>query len=148
MSKLRQYVTLEKFERAYKEFMKQAEKNAVSGKSEGTKTPFGFWDNNYFDGAHMLNQYGYGAASKAPHINWWVLSIYYIVETGDVVMGIEEDRYSHLKELPGIIGYVQMENKKMRVASFYESTKDNIDYEIIWTRFIDISEKIMELGLY
>lgn len=30
-------------------------------------------------------------------MNWWVVSIYYLPDSGKIIMGIEEDRYPHLK---------------------------------------------------
>ena len=98
-SELRKYITAELFKKAYLEFMEQADKNSITGKAEGGKTPYGFLEKNNFDGADFLRQFGHGAASKAPHMNWWVVSIYYTVETGSIILGIEENRYPALNSI-------------------------------------------------
>ena len=98
-SELGRNVTLDKFKTAYRMFMEQAEKNAISKKSEGKRFPYGFSDNYKFDGAGFLQHFGQGAASKTPYMNWWVVSIYYIVDSGAVIMGIEENRYPYLNKM-------------------------------------------------
>ena len=145
VSELRQNVTPEKFEAAFTVFLEQAEKNAISGKSHGGRTPYGFEKNTYFDGANFVYHYGQGAASKTPYINWWVLSVYYIVEKGSIVMGIEEKRYPHLNQMKPL-RYKQIGNKRENVAVFYETLKDRIDYAVLYERFIS-AEEIMALGL-
>jgi hypothetical protein len=147
MSELRKNLTVNKLEIAYKDFMKQAEKNAVSGKSEGKKIPLVLLNGNIFDGSGVLNQYGYGAASKAPHINWWVVSIYYEVESGRIVMGIEEDRYRYFDKLTKPTRYTHIGKKNVRVAVYYEATKNTVDYNELYEKFIDLSEQVMKYGL-
>ena len=145
-SELRQNITPEKFEAAFKVFLEQAEKNAVSGKSHGGRTPYGFDNNTYFDEADFVTHYGQGAASKTPYINWWVLSIYYVVDKGSIVMGIEERRYPHLERMKPI-RFKQIGNKRENVAVFYETLRDRIDYATLHLKFITIAEEIMRLGL-
>ena len=78
--------------------MKQAEENSVTGKSNGSRTPEGFVKMKD-DGADFVQHFGQSAASKTPYMNWWILSIYYLVDSGNIVMGIEEERYHHLNEM-------------------------------------------------
>lgn len=146
-SELRQNVTPEKFEATFKVFLEQAEKNAVSGKSHGGRTPYGFEKNTYFDGANFVYHYGQGAASKTPYVNWWVLSIYYVVDKGSIVMGIEERRYPHLNKMKPL-RYKQIGNKNEDVAVFYETSRDSIDYATLYDRFISVAEEVMALGMH
>lgn len=87
MSELQEVLSFEKFELAFKSFMNQAESNAISGKSRGSKSPLGIVATKasdssgklLVDGAHLGVQYGQGAASRSPYFNWGVVSIYYLV---------------------------------------------------------------------
>ena len=144
-SELSKNVSAEKFELIFKYFMRQADENAISKKSNGGKKSK-YLDNCYFDGANFYTQYGQGAATKTPHINWWVLSIYYLPDTGEITMGIEEFRYRHLNKM-NPIAHKFVGNKKERVAVFYETMKDTIDYNELYEVFIDVSEEIMRLGI-
>lgn len=144
-SKLRQGVSAEKFELIFKEFIRQADENAKTGKSFGGKKPK-YLSNYYFDGAELCCHYGQGAASKTPYLNWWSLSIYYIPENGRIIMGIENNRYPHLNKMKPI-SHRFVGNKKDKVAVFYEATKDAIDYKELYDNFIDVAEQIMRLGV-
>ena len=128
VSELCRKLTLALFEKAYVQFMEQADRNAASKKAQGSKVPYGFEGNNIFDGADFRQHFGQGGASKTPYINWWVLSIYYLVDSGNIVMGIEEDRYPYLSKMRPL-KFEQIGNKKTNIAVFYESTKDNVDYD-------------------
>ena len=144
-SKLRQGVSAEKFELLFKEFLRQADINAITRKSNGGKDPK-YLDNNVFDGGKKIGcHYGQGAASKTPYVNWWVLSIYYIPENGRIIMGIESDRYPHLNQM-NPISYESL-GKDRRIAVFYKSTKSSLNYEDLYESFLDVSEQIMKLGI-
>ena len=137
-------VTFEKFQPAFVEFLKQADENAITKKSEGSKTPYGFTAETAKDilGLH----FGQGAASRTPYMNWYVVSIYYIPETSKIVLGIEEGRYSHLDEMQPL--KTEAIGKKDRyVAVFYECDKNNIDYKELYEHFVSVSEQVMDLGL-
>ncbi len=62
-------------------------------------------------------------------------------------MGIEENRYSHLNQMSPV-KYEKIGNKKEKVAVFYETAKDNIDFVELHKVFIDTAEEIMSLGLF
>lgn len=127
--------------------MKQAEENRVTGKSNGSITPEGFVKMKV-DGADFVQHFGQGAASKTPYMNWWVLSIYYLVDSGNIVMGIEEERYHHLNEMK--IQPSRRERigrKKTDIAVFYSTTKDAINYNDMYDRFLSVSEELMRLGM-
>lgn len=143
-SELRQNVTFEKFKAAFEAFLEQAERNALSKKAHGGKKPVGF-ENTRFDGAEFHTHFGQGGASKAPYLNWWALSIYYIVEAQSIVMGIEKNRYPHLDKLE-FSRYKNVPGKE-DVAVFYASPKDSIDYAAMYDKFITTAEEIMALGL-
>ncbi|MCR4615835.1 MAG: hypothetical protein K5756_06780 [Clostridiales bacterium] len=149
-SELCKNVSVEKFELIFKDFMRQADDNAKTGKSFGGKKPK-YLDNCFFDGADLGYHYGQGAAAKTPYLNWWVLSIYYLPENGKIIMGIEniganESRYPYISQMKPIT-YKYVGNKKYKVAVFYETTKETIDCGELYDNFIDIAEQIMRLGV-
>lgn len=147
-SELSKTVSAAAFERAYKAFMEQAEKNAISGKAQGSKVPFGFSEKPECDGAHFKPQYGQGAPSAAPYMNWWVVSIYYLPKSGNILMGIEEDRYPHLKEIQiKPLRYDQIGNKKVNTAVFYAAHKTYVNYGELYEKFLQVCEEVMRLGL-
>ena len=145
INELSKKVSQEKFELIFKEFMAQADENAKTGKSNGTKKSR-YLDNNEFNGAKFKCNYGHGAATKTPHINWWVLSVYYIPYNGRIIMGIEDHRYPYLNKM-NPISHKSIENKKDTVAVFYETTKDNVNYKKLYEAFINIVEQITILGV-
>ena len=148
-SELSQVVTATAFEKAYAAFIDQADKNASSGKAQGSKTPYGFSEKPECDGAHFKSQYGQGTPSAAPYMNWFVVSIYYLPNSGDIIMGIEEDRYSHLKEMSiKPLRYAQIGNKKVSTAVFYSTNKSSVDYGELHEKFISVCEEVMRLGLH
>jgi hypothetical protein len=146
---LSKVITFEKFELAYSKFIAQAELNAKTQKSEGSKTPYGFDfapKQNYICGGAFSQHFGQGAASKTPYISWHVVSIYYVPERQKVVLGIEESRYPHLKEMQPI--KTEAIGKKDRyIAVFYECPKDAIDYAELYNQFIGVATQVIELGL-
>ncbi|MCR5457356.1 MAG: hypothetical protein K6F14_04720 [Clostridiales bacterium] len=144
-SELRSRLTRKQFEEAFFHFMEQADKNAVTKRSEGKRTPYGI-TNNSFDGAKLTQHFGQGAPSKTPYLNRWVVSIYYLVESRRIVLGIETDRYRYLSDMKPI-RLKQIGNKKTNVAVFYESTIENVNYGILYSSFLSVSEQVMELGL-
>ena len=144
-SELRKNVSAEKFELIFKDFLRQADDNAKTGKSFGGKTPKSL-DNCFFDGAHLRCHYGQGAASKTPYLNWWVLSIYYLPNNGNIVMGIEDYRYPYIDQMKPII-HKFVGNKQDKVAVFYETTKSTLNYKDLYNHFVDVAEQIMKLGV-
>ena len=148
-SELRKNVTAELFEKAYLKFVEQANKNAVTGKAMGGKTPFGFSEKNKFDGADFLQQFGQGAASKSPYMNWWTVSIYYTVETGSIILGIEENRYPALNSIKiKPLTFKRIGNKNEDIAVFYEATKETVNYTELHECFLNVCEEVIRLGLH
>lgn len=136
------------FENTFAGFIAQADKNAISGKGEGGQTPVGFSAKPSCDGADISTHYGQGGASKTPYLNWWVVSIYYTPDNGNIMMGIEETRYPHLKEMQiKPLRYAQIGNKKVDVAIFYSATKSSINYSELREGFMNVCEEVMRLGL-
>ena len=147
-SELSQMVSAKAFENAYTHFIEQADRNAESKKAQGSKVPYGFKERPNCDGADFKAQYGQGAPSAAPYMNWWVVSIYYLPENGNIVMGIEEDRYPHLKEMNiSPLRYDQVGNKKVKIAVFYSAHKTYVNYGELYEKFIQVCEEVMRLGL-
>ena len=147
-SDLSKVVTASAFEKAYTAFIEQADENAKSGKSNGKKIPFGFSERPYCDGAHFMAHYGQGAASATPYMNWWAVSIYYLPANGNIVMGIEANRYPHLREMQiKPLRYEQIGKKKVSIAVFYSTNKSNVNYNELYDKFIDTCEEVMRLGL-
>ena len=147
-SDLSKVVTASAFEKAYTAFIEQADENAKSGKSNGKKIPFGFSERPYCDGAHFMAHYGQGAASATPYMNWWAVSIYYLPANGNIVMGIEANRYPHLREMQiKPLRYEQIGKKKVSIAVFYSTNKSNVNYNELYDKFIDVCEEVKRLGL-
>ena len=144
-SELRQKVDVETFELIFREFLRQSDDNAITKKSFGGKKSK-YLDNTRFDGADLLTQYGQGAASKTPHINWWVLSIYYLPNNGKIIMGIEADRYPHLDKMKPI-SYKDIGGRDVKIAVFYETTKNTLNYVELYDTFLDVAEQVMRLGV-
>ena len=145
-SQLSKIITFEKFEKAYSSFIEQADKNVMTKKGEGSKTPFGFDGDNVINNWSFSQHFGQGAASKAPYISWFVVSIYYVTDNAKVVVGIEKERYPHLDKM-NPIKTEEFGKKDRYVAVFYECNKDNIDYEKLYEQFISVSEQVITLGL-
>lgn len=142
-------LTAELFEKIYTRFIEQAEENAITKKAYGCRTPYGITfsgENKLIDGGTFSQHFGQGAASKTPYINWHVVSIYYIVESSRIVLGIEEDRYPYLKRMKPIKSE-QIGNKKTKVSVFYESTKESVDFGSLYECFIRVSEEVMKIGM-
>ena len=148
-NELSKIVTYEKFEIAYSKFLEQADNNVKSKKSEGSKTPYGFSfeaNQNVICGGGFSQHFGQGAASKTPYMSWHVVSIYYVVESQKIVLGIEEARYPHLKKMEQI-KTESIGKKDRNVAIFYECSKNSIDYKELYNKFMSVSNRVMELGL-
>lgn len=151
-SELRRQMTAELFEKAYRIFIDQADKNAISKKSHGERLPYGITkeDNEKIkrvDGGGrfgMAQHYGQGAASKTPYINWFVVSVYYLPDTKNIVIGIERERYPKLNQMKPN-RYSELGNRNTDVAIFYETRRDSLDYAKLYDRFIEVSEEVMRL---
>lgn len=147
-SELSQIVSAKVFENAYAHFIEQADRNVETRKAQGSKVPYGFKEKPECDGAHFKAQYGQGIPSAAPYMNWWVVSIYYLSDSGKIIMGIEEDRYPHLKEMKiEPLRYEQIGNKKVNAAVFYSAHKTYVDYGELYEKFIQVCEEVIRLGL-
>lgn len=147
-SELSRVVPLALFKKAFEAFMEQADQNAITGKSYGSKTPFGYSKKPPCDGADLAQRFGQGAASMAPYMNWWVVSIYYLPANGKILIGIEENRYPHLMELEiRPIRRAQIGNKKIKTLVYYSTTKESIDYSELYENFLCVCEEVMRIGL-
>ncbi len=147
-SELSKVFDIKAFENAYSELIKKADNNANSKIFEGGQTPYGFDKKPRCDGADVCTHYGMGRASKSPYLNWWVVSIYYLPDSGNIVMGIEESRYPHLHDMKiKPIRYSRVGNKKEDVAVFYSTTKTNLNYAELYEKFLCVCEEVMRLGL-
>ena len=62
-----------------------------------------------------------------------------------IVLGIE-DKYSHLNKMTPI-KFEQIGNKKYKVAVFYESAIEKVDYGKLYECFVIVSEQVMQNGL-
>lgn len=144
-SELQRVLTRDVFEKAYRAFLEQADKNAISKKANGGSIPYGISkeeadlikeaDGN---GIFRLSQsFGQGAASLTPYINWHVVSIYYIPAEERIVMGIERTRYNGLKYM-NPLRYTKIASKKDDVAVFFESKKAMLDYDVLYKKFINV----------
>jgi hypothetical protein len=101
------------FEKTYRLFLEQVDENVISGSDSGGQTPKGFDKKTNCDGANVSIHNGMGNAIKTPYLCWWVVSIYYLPDSGNIIMGIEEDRYPHLKEIKiKPLRYYRIGNKK------------------------------------
>lgn len=150
-SNLSRIMTAEVFESAYKAFMEQADDNRITKKSNGKMLPVGITkaDNeliNSTDGGTISQHFGQGGASDTPYICWYVVSVYYVVYRKKIVLGIERDRYPHLTDLRGF-KCQEVGNKKTKVAIFYETPIENLNYKELYDKFIQISEEVMRIGL-
>ncbi len=147
-SELSKVLDRDTFERTYRLFLEQADQNVASGSGNGGQTPKGFDKKPNCDGADVSTHYGMGNASKTPYLCWWVVSIYYLPDSGNIVMAIEEDRYPHLKEMTiKPLRYSRIGNKKVDAAVFYSTTKNDINYDELHEQFISVCEEVMRLGL-
>lgn len=126
-SELSRVVNRESFASAYRKFMEQAEENSISQKSHGSRVPYGFSKQMILvDGGNFCQHFGQGTASKTPYMNWWVVSIYYLVDSGRIIIGIEEDRYPFVKQMKPV-RYERIGNKKVDVAVFYSTSKSKMN---------------------
>ena len=144
-SELSRTVTLEKFENAFVKFIEQADKNAVSKKANGDRIPDGFSEPVECDGRFFRQRFGQGANSQSPYMNWWVVSIYYVVGSGEIIVGIEENRYPQIKEMSPL-DLISVGRKKTKVAMFYKTTKHSINYIELYDRFISVCEEVMSIS--
>lgn len=146
-SEIRKFLTVDVLEKAYKAFMEQADKNALSKKSQGVKIPYGFSEKPKFDGAYFNPHYGQGSPLKSPYMNWWVVSIYYLPEDGNIYVGIQKDRYPHVKKMKiSPLRNIVLPNK-MVIDVYYSTRRDSIDYTELHKHFINVCEEVIRLGL-
>lgn len=97
------------------------------------------------DGHLFKAQYGQGAASVTPYMNWWIVSIYYLPTSGKILLGIEEERCVNFLTKIDIepIKYEQIGNKKTNIAVFYESHRNNINYSELYDEFVSVCEAVL-----
>ena len=147
-SELSKVMTKEAFEKAFSQFIKQADENAISGKSKGGKSPAGFPVIPHCDGANITVHYGQGNATKTPYMCWHVVSIYYLPDNGNITMGIEETRYVHLNKMQiKPLRYEYIGNKKDQIAVFYSTAKSSINYADLYENFLNVCEEVIHWGL-
>lgn len=147
-SELSTVVTQRMFEQAYEKFIEQAEQNAFSKKSNGSRTPYGFASAPECDGAAFVQHFGQGAASATPHMNWWVVSVYYNISSREIMIGIEDGRYPLMNDMQiKPIRFDKVGNRKKRIVVYYSTNKDTVNYEILYDTFITICEEVMRLGV-
>lgn len=147
-SEISQNLTLEMFENAYTCFIEQADKNAKSGKAEGTKVPFGYGEISYYDRAEFKAEYGRGRASSRPYMNWWAVSIYYLPDSGQIILGMEEGRYNHQKKIEIKPKEIKSVGKnRANVIVYYSTNKRTVDYKILYNKFIELCDEVSRLGL-
>ncbi len=145
-SELEKIVTPEAFERAYRNFIIQADKNAISKKSFGGKEPLGFEGLTRLDGKDFHQHFGSGGASTSPYISWYVVSIYYIPTSGKITIAIEKNRYTRVKKM-NPLKYEIIGRKTEECAVFYTTNKRNVDYRELHENFMRVCKKVLELGL-
>lgn len=145
-SELSKVVPADAFEKAYKDFIRQADENAETGRGRGKKIPYGYSEKPFCDGAYFKPQYGQGAASSTPYMNWWVVSVYYLPKSGNIVLGIEKGRYPYLNEMT--IKPVKTDKLgSLDMHYFYSTNVHAVDYSELYERFICLCEEVMRLGL-
>ena len=154
-SHLRQTVSKEAFEIAYKNFLEQADRNTQSRSTTGSKkVPLGVEHipNHKIDGWDFTTHYGFGNPSRTPYLNWHVVSIYYMTDTGQIIIGIEAERYKmHTGKNISEMNPIRMKkfsNKKTDVAIFYQTSRDRIDYSELYEKFVGVSEEYVRLNGY
>ena len=141
-NRLKEELTVESFTKAYTAFIDQAEKNLVTKKANGKRIPEGL-SNTFYQGANISQHFGQGAASKTPYLNWGEVSIYYLIDTKDIVIGVELDKYPELEVLAVPIGYRKIGARKKEMPIFYSSTKETINLVELYDKFLDMIRSIM-----
>ena len=152
-SHLREQVSKEAFEIAYEHFLEQADKNAASKSISGSKkVPKGFehLPDHKIDGWDFTTNYGSGYPSNTPYLNWHVVSIYYFPSTGQIIIGIEAKRYKeHTGRNVNEMHPQRMKNfdgKNRIVAVFYQTLKENLNYNELYEKFMNVSEEYVRLN--
>lgn len=152
MSTLRSVLPYSTFRYSFEQFMRQAEENVVTNRASGSRLPAGVNPNEpgkktcLVNGGYLAQHFGQGAPSRTPYYNWHVLSIYYLVNTGRIIMGIEDKRYKHIDSITCVrVDSSVIGRKPIHVV--YECRKDTLDYEKLYEMFMSTSEEILEHGL-
>ena len=137
-------LTKNNFEGIFSKFMQQALENSKTGKAEGKKIKYTAQDLN---NREILLQYGQGKASKAPHINWDIVDIYYIVEKAKLIVGIEYDKHRDKVNQMKSIKHIKIDtfDNNQTVAVFYETPIDKINFEELYCMFINVSKEIIRI---
>lgn len=144
-SELRRNITEKIFEKAFTLFIEQANKNQSSEKANGTMVPYGFKNIPTFDGEKFKVQYGQGRASKTPYMNWWVVSIYYIPKSGDIILGIEIERFKHWKAISlKPLGLQKIGGRSNNVAIYYSTNKNKLNIIELYHNFINLCDKVIK----
>ena len=156
LPELRAMLSFECFCKVFERFVKQADDNAITGKSNGKRCPeclaSGTRAKNgklIVDGHDLGQQFGQGHASNSPYFNYGMVSIYYIPTRQKVILGIEanEERYfSFDKQFRNNLPkHALMEidsGKRFKVAVFNEYNKQNADYQKLYDSFLTLCEII------
>lgn len=77
----KQVYPFNEFQNAIASFIKQATQNQISKTTKGSRRVYEF-----SNGARLDNHYGQGAASKAPYINYWWVSVYWDTLDDNIIL--------------------------------------------------------------
>lgn len=132
----------EKFKEALDKFLKQADENKISTKSNGKKII-------EIPECDLRTHYGQGSASQAPYLNWAVVSIYYITAENKIILGIPkkflDDPTHHLSQMQ----ISKIGNKLLGanaadkyIAVYYETSRELLDYDELYDKFLSICEEV------
>jgi len=133
----KQIFPYDEFKKILELFIQQAKLNKNTGRSNGNHQA------RFNTGAKLYNHFGQGAASKAPYINYWWISIYWNPEMHELVLAVYTDTedlagatFFPPKELSGIDATIP---GKGRVTKLYSCSDDYIENDIL-----ELYEKFME----
>lgn len=132
----------EDFKEALDKFLKQADENQISTKSNGKKiieTP------ECRLGAH----YGQGNASRAPYLNWGIVSVYYITDENSIVIGIAKKFLDALDHHLSRMNISEIDDKLLGastkdkyVAVYYKTPRDHLNYDVLYKKFMSICDEV------
>ena len=132
----------EDFREALDNFLKQADENRITLKSNGKKvieTPE----------CDLGTHYGQGNASRAPYLNKYVVSIYYITAENGIVIGIAkkflDDPHLHLSQMK--ISKIEdkllgTSAKDKSVAVYYETSRELLNYDELYDKFMSLCDEV------
>ncbi len=142
---MEKYSQLDYFKQAFDNFLKQADQNKISKKAEGKETipELGLLRRNF----------GQGNASRAPYMNWYVVSIYYLTDKNEIIIGIAknflDDPSRHLDNMnfsklgEELLG-TNSEDKT--VAVYYKTSRELLNYDELYKKFVDLCDEVQRVG--